>query len=487
MGLFDRFFKKKALKKRSFAGAQTGRLFADFASMTRSSDSELKPALRTLRNRCRELARNDEYVRRYLQLLKTNVVGPHGVSVQAKARNTDETLDAPGNKLVEKAWSDWSRAGVCTVDGRLSFVDAQRLVIETLARDGEVLVRLIRGAPNNDRFAIQFLEADLLDEELNIKLDNGNAVRMGVEVDEFGRSVAYHLLREHPGDHEFSNGYSRKHTRVPAAELLHIFQAERPHQTRGAPPMAVAIDALKMLHGYREAELVAARVAASKMGFITTPDGDGYIGDDMEDSHTPIMSASPGSFEQLAAGQSITMFDPTHPTTAFGEFHKAVLRGIASSLGVSYAALASDLESVNYSSIRQGALDERDNYRTLQAFLITHFIEPVFQSWLTSAMTSGTLPLPMTRYEKFSTSIIYRPRGFSWIDPVKEINAQVTGIQNGLLSMQDVANHYGADIEDVFESIQREKDLAKRYGISLAFQPFGDIAKAEPIVTTTED
>jgi lambda family phage portal protein len=487
MGLFDRLFKRKVARKRSFTGAGAGRLFADFASMSRSSDSELKPALRTLRNRCRELARNDEYVRRYLQLLKTNVVGPHGVSVQAKARNTDQSLDAPGNKLVEKAWFQWSKAGVCTVDGRLSFVDAQRLVIETLARDGEVLVRLIPGAPNNDRFAIQFLEADLLDEELNIKLDNGNAVRMGVEVDEFGRSVAYHLLREHPGDHEFSNSYSRKHTRVAASELLHIFQADRPHQTRGAPPMAAAINALKMLHGYREAELVAARVAAAKMGFITSPDGDGYSGDDLEDTHTPIMSAEPGSFEQLAAGQSITMFDPTHPTTAFSDFHKAVLRGIASSLGISYAALASDLESVNYSSIRQGALDERDNYRTLQAFLITHFIEPVFQSWLTSAMTSGSLPLPMTRYEKFSTSIIYRPRGFSWIDPVKEINAQVTGIQNGLLSMQDVANHYGADIEDVFESIQREKELAKRYGISLAFQPFGDIAKAEPIVTTTED
>jgi len=487
MGLLDRFFKRKAARKRSFSGATTGRLFADFANMTRSSDSELKPALRTLRNRCRELARNDEYVRRYLQLLKTNVVGPHGISVQAKARNPDQSLDAPGNKLAENAWSRWSKAGVCTVDGRLSFVDAQRLVVETLARDGEVLVRLIPGAPNDDRFAIQFLEADLLDEELNQKVENGNRVRMGVEVDEFGRSVAYHLLREHPGDHEFSNSYSRKHTRVPANELLHIFQPDRPHQTRGAPPMAAAINALKMLHGYREAELVAARVSAAKMGFITSPDGDGYSGDDLEDTHTPIMAAEPGSFEQLPAGMSISMFDPQHPVTAFSEFHKAVLRGIASSLGISYAALASDLESVNYSSIRQGALDERDHYRTLQSFLITHFIEPIFQGWLTSAMTAGSLPLPMTRYEKFSNSIIYRPRGFSWIDPVKEINAQVTGIQNGLLSMQDVANHYGADIEDVFESVQREKELAERYGISLAFQPFGDIAKAEPQATNTEE
>ena len=97
-------------------------------------------------------------------------------------------------------------------------------------------------------------------------------------------------------------------------------------------------------------------------------------------------------------------------------------------------------------------------------------------------MTAGAMPLPMIKYEKFANSVIYRPRGFSWVDPQKEINAQVTGLSNGLLSMQDVASHYGADIEDVFESIQRERELADRYGISLAFQPFGQKGPAEPIV-----
>jgi len=234
--------------------------------------------LRVLRNRCRELARNDEYVRRYLGLLKTNVVGPHGVNVQAKARNADGSLDAPGNKIVENAWKAWGQRGNCTVDGRLSWVDAQRLFIETLARDGEVLVQFVNGYSNLERFAIEFVEADILDEELNTKADNGNRIRMGVEVDDFGKAVAYHLLGEHPGDHEFVNSYSRKHVRVPADQMLHVFLPERAHQTRGVPMLATAIGALKMLHGYREAELVAARVAASKMGFITSPDGDGYTG-----------------------------------------------------------------------------------------------------------------------------------------------------------------------------------------------------------------
>lgn len=154
MGLLDRFRKKKP-QKRGYAGVNTGRLFADFATMVRSSDAELKPALRILRRIfeelvrhivCGELVRNDEHVRRYLQLLRTNVAGPQGISVQCKPRNADGTLDAPGNKIIENAWKRRGKRGTCTVDGRLLFADARRLVVETLDRDGEVLVRLIGGA-----------------------------------------------------------------------------------------------------------------------------------------------------------------------------------------------------------------------------------------------------------------------------------------------------------------------------------------------------
>ncbi len=168
MGILDRFRRKTSPpKRRGYAGVNTSRLFADFSTMTRSSDAELKPALRVLRNRCRELSRNDEYVRRYLGLLKTNVVGPYGVNVQAKARNADGSLDAPGNKIVENAWKAWGQRGNCTVDGRLSWVDAQRLFVETLARDGEAIIRFIYNFNNIDSLAIEFVEADILDEELN--------------------------------------------------------------------------------------------------------------------------------------------------------------------------------------------------------------------------------------------------------------------------------------------------------------------------------
>lgn len=490
MGILDIFKRKpqkpSPMRKRRYDGAQVDRLFADFLTSTRSADSEIRPAIKTLRNRCRDLARNNEYVRRYLNMLKSNVVGERGVTLQVKAKNTDNSFDNLGNTIVENSFAKWGKLGNCTVDGRMTWVDTQRLFIENLARDGEVLIRLVN-YNNPDNFALEFLEPDLLDDEKNEILPNGNRIRMGVEIDKYGKPVAYHLLSEHPGDMEYTAQYARRHIRVPADKIIHAFMPDRAMQNRGVPFLSNAIVSLKMLHGYREAELVAARTGASKMGFFTSPSGDGFMGDDIVDGYTPIMQAEPGTFHQLPAGVDFKAFDPSHPTSAFGDFEKAVLRGIASGLGVSYNTLANDLEGVSYSSIRQGALEDRDFYRMLQSFMIQHFVEPVYRAWLSQAMTANTVILPISKYGKFADNAHFRGRGFPWIDPQREIQANVIGIQNGILSMQDVANNYGRDVEETFEQIALEKDLAAKYGVQMAFEPFGQKLPVVPTISGDQE
>jgi lambda family phage portal protein len=229
---------------------------------------------------------------------------------------------------------------------------------------------------------------------------------------------------------------------------------------------------MRILSGYEEAELIAARTAAAKMGFLVSPDGEGFIGDESADGNQ-IMSGEPGSIQQLPSGMSFQEWNPSHPTSAYAEFHKGILRGIASGLGISYTSLSNNLEGVSYSSIRQGALEERDLYRQLQSFLIQHLCEPVAQEWLTMSMTSGSIPIPITRYDKFSNTLEFRGRGFSWVDPAKEIRAEVEAVRNGFKSLNDVARQYGRDVEEVFQQMQNDKAMAERYGISLAFEPLG--------------
>lgn len=485
---------RKTPMYRKYAGASTGRLFEDFRASSTSADAEIKNQLRILRERSRDLARNDSFVARYLNLMVSNIIGSNGIRLGVKARNTDGSLDIIGNRVVETEFAKWSRMGNCTLNGRQSFIDCQKLFVESLARDGEVLVRHVQTKDSKYGYKIQFLEADHLDETKNeVNPKTKNRIKMGVEVDKNDKPVAYWLFKNHPYDNTYMS--PKEHIRVPASEIIHAYLPTRAEQNRGVPFTAAAMPNIKMLNGYLEAEITAARVSASKMGFFTSPDGDGYVGDDLEDTYTPIMEAQAGSFEQLPAGMDFKSFDPDHPSTAFSAFTTSVLRSVASGLNISYHALTNDLSSVNYSSLRAGALEDREMYKLYQKFVIDHFMRPVYEKWLEMSISVGAIvmnpanniPLPMSKYDKFADNTIFIGRSFQWVDPQKEMNASINGMQSGLVTYQDVQANYGRDVEELFEQHEREQKLAEQYGIRTAFQPFGVKLPVEPDIQGGDD
>lgn len=472
--------KRGAVARRNYHAASTSRLFADFMSSSGSADAELKPNLVLMRNRSRELARNDVYTSRYLNLMKTNVIGDNGMTLQVKARNLNGALDGIGNDIIEQAWFEFGRKGSCTADGRMSWVDLQKYCVEAVKRDGEAFFQIIRNRGFKHGIAFKPIEADLIDEQKNERLRNGSQIRMGVEIDEFERPIAYWVRQKHPGDYDFNTLGLTNSVRVPADRIIHVYKQLRAGQTRGEPAMAPAISQIKMLNAHREAELVASRMAASKMGFFTSDTGEDAPADDYDNS-VPIIDAEPGTFHQLPAGVDFKPFDPTHPATAFSDFQKGILRGLASGLGVSYASLSNDLEGTSYSSIRQGALEERDAYKDEQQFFRDHFVFPAYAAWLRHVMDFGLINIPSTRFDKFYNASTFRARGWQWVDPLKEINASVMAMHNGIMSMQDVSGQYGRDIEETFSQWQRDKEVAANYGLELAFEPFGASAAAKPI------
>ena len=483
---------KKTFKRKGFDGAGSNRLMNDFVGgNTRSLDDILKNDIRKLRDRCRDLSRNNEYVRRYINLMKTNVVGSHGIKLQVRAKDKDQNLDYIANNIIESRWKRWIQASNCDVSGRLSWLDMQNLLVSTLFTDGEVLIQFIENADNDFKFAVNFLDCDLIDE--NKSGYNGeNEIRMGVEFDyKTRRPVAYYLFDKNPHEHYFVGGRnSSKSKRTSAENILHIFMPERPNQSRGYSPISSCLKELKMLHAYAEAELVASRVNASAMGFITTPSGDGYVGEDTAgDNFNPMMNVEAGTIQQLPSGSDFKKFDTSHPTTAFDPFIKSILRQISAGLNVSYNDLSMDYSSVNYSSLRQASLNDRDYYKTVQQFVINHFCKPVYESWLKMYLTSSDeqlSPLPMSKYNKFNDTV-FIPRAFDWIDPLKEMNANVVGLKAGVVSLQDVVSKTGRDVEEHFEQLQKEKKLAEDFNINFAYEPFGDKGAVAPQEEIKED
>ena len=457
-------------RSRGYAAATIGRLTNDWTTFSGTPAAEIQAALAISRARSRDLANNNAYARRFLNMAKTNVIGHKGIQLQIRARSFSGVLDEPANNRIEESWLNWGKVGSPTVDGRLSWIDTQRLFIETLIKDGEVLIRKWPAWKENPhRFAIQFIECDHLDGELNQIAINGNRIVMGVEVNKWDRPVAYHLLVKHPGE-TFPGQFGKKHERVPASEMLHIFVTERAKQPRGVPWMVPSMLRNKILDGLEEAAVTAARIGASKMGFFKSPGGDGYVGDDEETGASgatvQITEMEPGVFEQLPADVEFQGWDPTYPNNEYAPFAKSILRGIAAGWNVSYVSLANDLEGVSYSSIRKGELEDRDNWQCVQTFAIEHFCGPIQEQWLEMALISGALNLPFAKFDKFNAPV-WRPRGWKWVDPDRETKAQERAIKNSTVSYEKIVAEGGEDARDVITSNAELKAFAESSGLTL--------------------
>lgn len=468
MGLFD-FFRRKPVKqphRRGFDAAAVNRLTASWMGTAVSIDQELRHDLDRLRTRSRDLANNNDYVRKFLRMVSRNVVGPQGFVLQARVENAPGKPDTLANASIEQAWYNWGKRGVADISGRMSFADLCRVVATDCARDGEALVRIIRGAAAENPFglALQVLDAARLATDMNRAVSEGrNAIVMGVEVNGFGRPVAYWVRL----------GSIYQAERIPAEDLLHLYLPERPEQTRGMPWTHSAMMRLHNLNGYEEAAIINARVGAAKMGFFVTPDGTGKeLADGNTDDGQFLHDVAAGEFGVLPAGYDFKSFDPTYPHQQFADFVKSNLRGIAAGLDVAYNGLANDLEGVNYSSIRAGVLEERDQWMVLQSWFIESFLEPVFAEWLPLAMLNQAIvmpngsALPMGKIEKFKAHE-WQGRRWSWVDPMKDIEAARLAVQSGVSSPQQIAAQSGQDIEDVLDAIAAFEAMAAAKKVTL--------------------
>ena len=467
MNLFQRVLKRFGYSKlkpkaRGYSGAISSRLTGDWLNPTTTGDEEIRRDLQKLRNRCRELERNNDYVRRYLNGLDSNVIGSKGIMLQMKVEDSPLVYDDQANRVIEKEWRKWCNRKHATPNGRQSWIDICKLALRSCARDGDVLLQLVRGFNNDHGFAVQLIEADMLDlHHNNYKLQNGGEIRMGVETNSVGRPSAYHILTAHPGE---TSDTSRRRLRVDADDIIHLYNPERISQTRGVPWMVSAMTRLQMLAGYEESELVASRVAASKMGFLTKDaNTESYTGEEDED-YNLIMESEPGSIEELPTGMSFQEWNPTHPTTAYKDFVKSTLRGISAGLNISYNTLANDLEGVNYSSIRAGLFDEREHYKSIQNWFIDSFIQPVFEAWLEASILNGVFPFGITKFDKMNQPI-WCARRCPWVDPLKDMQANILAMNNGLEAKRNIINYTGGDIDDIYSTIAADNKLAEDKGL----------------------
>lgn len=454
---------------RAWLAAAPSRLLADLPSGAMASPNrEIRLALVTLRARSRWLAQNDGFSKGFFRLLRRNIVGPAGFRLQMAVKNDrGDGEDKDANRRIEAAWFAWCQVGACDVTGRMSLTDVCRLLITSVARDGEVLVRLVRGPrfkPHN--FALQVLDPSMLDESMNvaegagwagIKLPAGHSIRAGVQLDGYARPVAYWLRTALPGDDAQRVGQAT-YTAVAAADMLHLFVTDWPGaQARGVPWLEAGIRALAMLDGYAEAELTAARVGASKMGFYEQSESEDIDGELQQDGAL-VQDAVAGTFELLPKGVKLSSFNADHPNAGFKQFCGAILRHAAAGAGVSYNAFANDTEGLSFSAMRGTALEDRDEYRTLQDWFMGVALRPIFSAWLREMLLAGVTGLPGGKIAKFD-SPRFIPRGWQWVDPATEMQAASSAVALRIKSRSQIVAEQGGDLAETVADLMREEEM----------------------------
>ena len=485
-GQFVKSAKRSGLS--AFAGADTPRWMADFLGDGLSADAALCGSLDRLRGRSRALERENPYFRRWLAELEANVLGKDGIRMTPDVRLRNGKPDKRTSKIISDWWQDFSLPENFSGTRRHGRVKFSQLALRSIARDGDVLVRCVRGYRKNVYgFAFQGIEADHLKTDHNDERQDGHSIRMGVEVDQFGEHMAYHVQTDHPGA-TYSANYQRA-KRIPSecsrslmgtmgdTAILPYVQ-ERFGQDRGTPWASVAIRGLRQLGMYEEALLVAKRISAGKMGFITKQGDQEFAGDGEDPAGNKTFKAEPGTIVELEEGEGFASWDPKEDAD-YEVFRKGILRGIAAGLLCNYNILGNDLEGVNYSSIRQGILSERELWKMLQGWYVVEVERPMFLAALEMAILSGEIPLPMSQFERLS-QVNFEGRRWDWVDPLKDLQAAEKSLELKLSSRSKVARDRGDNFGTILEENKADEELAEEMGISLDPANSKPMANEEP-------
>ena len=183
-----------------------------------------------------------------------------------------------------------------------------------------------------------------------------------------------------------------------------------------------------------------------------------------------ITNVLPGVFDKLPRGWGFEPYDPTYPSGEFAEFFRAILKAFAAGVGVSYASLSGDLSDTSYASSRVGIIDDRDHYRWLQRWFIGAFYAPLYAIWLDTALLAGAIttsagrPLPWAKRAKFAEAH-WQTRGYDWVDPVKDIDAEVMAIYAGLKTRTEALAERGRDLRETMQQLAEEEELAASLGL----------------------
>lgn len=439
----------KAPRQRSFRAAMQSRFIQWLMPSGNSINIDLLTQLKTLIERSRSLAQNNQVFRSYLENCQKGIIGAEGFTLNMQITNPDGTLNEELNDQIEWAWYQFTQKGV-ELSEKYSDVSLDAQILRAILVDGQCFIQIIR---DNSPWGVRFKLIDTLQVDCNymqIMTQTQNGIFNGVEVDHNYKPVRYWLREGYTGNYESGRLFA-----VPAEDVIHLYRPEFINQVRGFSRAVASFESLKQLDDFAVAELIAAKVSSCQGIFYerngNTPTGD-FLGQS-DDEGTFLQQLSPGAASIVPNGYSVKTMTPNHPNSNYDAFVTAIGKRVAASMGTNYNTLYGDLQKVNYSSLRQAYIAEQAFYKSWQKFLIDNWKKVEFELFLKNyIINKASSQLKPSQYKQYLRSYQFIGKTDPSYDISKQILAIERSIKLGLTSPIIEIEKRGLDPQEVAKS-----------------------------------
>lgn len=475
-------------------------------SPVQSADQDILPEMGVVTPRVRDVTRNDSLMRGALQTQKDSIVGERfllNATPNTTVLGLDEVWAEEFQEEVEAKFTLYAESLLNYPDAqrKSTLTELVRLAVGIYGQTGEVVasVEWLRDSGRPYSTALQMIENERLSNPMG-QMDS-RLLRGGVQRNSFGAAVGYHIRDAFPTDFlDFENQNSW--TYVPATkpwgrmQMIHIIDQWRPDQTRGISNIVAALKELRMTKKYRDIVLQSAALNATYAASIESElptevvmaqagGGDAtalskfarmYLGE--------IAKYTKGARNLTLNGVKIPHFYPgtkmnlQNAATPGGigtQFEQSMLRYIAASLGLSYEQFSKDYANANYSNLRAALAETNKRMRVEKRRVADRFASIFYRLWLEEALNKGeitSMPRKAPNWYDGMNADAYSEctwigANMGQIDGLKETQAAVLRLNNGLGTAEDELANLGKDWRQVYRQLAREQKFRDKIGLTL--------------------
>ncbi len=450
---------------RNYDAAGYGNGSANWRVVNQAAELTDRYSRDTVRARTRDLERNSDMLNSVVGAYKRNVFGS-GFSIRAKTgdESTDEAL--------MQAWKRWCKKQNCDVTGTQSFNQIMRMCVQRKKVDGGILI--VKRYTNQGfiPFQIQTMEVDELDNTQIKPNRRENRVTGGIEYNRWNRPMGYWFRQ-----YDIDGSLPAESIYVDAKDVIFYFTKRRPSQIREMSDLSPTVTRIRDTNEFMTAVSVKERIAACLSVFITRmhpSSGPGRIDTgggkkNVYDGKT----IAPGMIRELNPGDGVEVVNPNGQSTDAATYIKLMQHMIGAGQGLSYEATSRDMSETNYSSARQGMIEDGLTYDE-EKELLMEVMDEIYETFVISCVLAGIIEAPDFWSDKdryFNHIWTAAPK--KWIDPAKEATANKTALNTGQKTFQQIAAENGRDWKEQVDDMLEVLEYADAKGLDMGGVIFG--------------